>query len=159
MKTDSDKDILVVSVENEISNTASSDGDGSPGHIPATSSGLSLTGSGELPYHFGNTGHSNNDGDILNRASEDVWEVNYREAAIFLEEGKNNDKFLHHPRNREALAAYLLVHSRLFNVIDLFVSMVVLMLGFIELHVPVKVHSSVELCGLVVMSIQLYLKV
>ena len=36
------------------------------------------------------------------------------------------------------------------------------MLGFIEqddiIHVPILVHSSVELCGLVVMSIQLYLK-
>ena len=27
-----------------------------------------------------------------------AWEVNYREAAIFLEEGQNNDKFIHHPR-------------------------------------------------------------
>jgi hypothetical protein len=38
-----------------------------------------------------------------------AWEVNYREAAIFLEEGENNDKFLHHPRDIEALPAYLLV--------------------------------------------------
>lgn len=29
---------------------------------------------------------------------ERAWEVNYREAAIFLEEGQNNDKFIHHPR-------------------------------------------------------------
>ena len=30
--------------------------------------------------------------------SQKAWEVNYREAAIFLEEGQNNDKFIHHPR-------------------------------------------------------------
>jgi two pore calcium channel protein 1 len=42
-----------------------------------------------------------------------AWEVNYREAAIFLEEGENNDKFLHHPRDFEALPAYLLVSSRI----------------------------------------------
>ena len=30
--------------------------------------------------------------------SRRAWEVNYREAAIFLEEGQNNDKFIHHPR-------------------------------------------------------------
>jgi hypothetical protein len=38
-----------------------------------------------------------------------AWEINYREAAIFLDEGENNDKFLHHPRDIEALPAYLLV--------------------------------------------------
>jgi hypothetical protein len=41
--------------------------------------------------------------------SRAAWEVNYREAAIFLDEGENNDKFLHHPRDIEALPAYLLV--------------------------------------------------
>ena len=51
-----------------------------------------------------------------------TWEVNYREAAIFLEEGQNNDKFIHHPRDREALPAYLLVHSAWFNAIDLVVT-------------------------------------
>ena len=92
----------------------------------------------------------------------------FREAAIFLEEGQNNDKFLHHPRDRESLPAYLLVHSWWFNVIDLCVSLVILLLGFIEqdsstdiiyiFQVPILVHSSIELCGLVLMSVQLYLK-
>lgn len=191
----SDKEILVLSDENDNSASASSDVDGPlvsphqsgqhslsvPDPSSATSSRLSLTGSGDLPFQSGNTGRSNIDSDILNRelfsagesqASKDftshAWEVNYREAAIFLEEGENNDKFLHHPRDREALPAYLLVHSRFFNIIDLCVSMVVLMLGFIEhdkssstkgiLQVPIIVHSSIELCGLVLMSVQLYLK-
>ena len=151
-----------------------------------SSSRLSLTGSGstvDLPFHSGNTGRSNNGVDVFNRElrgagdeaadlSEEVtskaWEVNYREAAIFLEEGENNDKFLHHPRDRESLPAYLLVHSRWFNIIDLCVSLVVLMLGFIEqdsssnsikiLQVPIVVHSSIELCGLALMAVQLYLK-
>jgi len=36
------------------------------------------------------------------------WESNYKEAAIFLEEGENNDKFSHHPRSYDHLPAYLL---------------------------------------------------
>ena len=147
-------------------------------HSHSSGSRLSLNGSGagDLPYHSGNTGRSNNGVDASNRElfnsaetpspSEEItsqaWEVNYREAAIFLEEGQNNDKFLHHPRDREALPAYLLVHSRFFNLIDLCVSLVVLLLGFIEqnelFQVPIQVHSSIELCGLLLMSIQLYLK-
>ena len=31
--------------------------------------------------------------------SQGTWEINYREAAIFLEEGQNNDKFIYHPRS------------------------------------------------------------
>ena len=170
MKSDSDQEILVLSDENKNSARASSSSHHA-GHLTlpdssATSSTMSLTGSGDLPFHSGNTGRSNVDCDILERAPEDVtshsWEINYREAAIFLEEGENNVKFLHHPRDRKALTAYLLVHSRVFNFIDICVSMGVLMLSFIEhddiIHVPITVHSSVELCGLVVMSMQLYLK-
>ena len=100
--------------------------DSSRSSLQSSGSRLSLNGSGDLPFHSGNTGRSNNGVDASNRElfnsaeaptppSEEVthqaWEVNYREAAIFLEEGQNNDKFLHHPRDREALPAYLLVHS------------------------------------------------
>ncbi|KAK8732767.1 hypothetical protein OTU49_006915, partial [Cherax quadricarinatus] len=41
------------------------------------------------------------------------WEMNYHEAAIFLEEGENNDKFNSHPRDRNALPAYLVTHKPL----------------------------------------------
>ena len=105
--------------------------------------------------------------------------MNYREAAIFLEEGQNNDKFIHHPRyyllscaktnvstcrDRDALPAYLLVHSAWFNAIDLATSLVVLGLGFVEdtksdaVQVPIVVHSSVELCALLLLTIMLFLR-
>ena len=60
------------------------------------------------------------------------WEVNYKEAAIFLEEGLNNDKFTHHPRCQEALPAYLLVHNNWFHVFDVSAALVLLTLGFFE---------------------------
>lgn len=134
---------------------------------------------GDLPYQSGNTGRSNNEALVYRELftpgeplpeefTNQAWEINYREAAIFLEEGQNNDKFLHHPRDRESLPAYLLVHSQWFNMIDLAVSVVILALGFVEqdasrekiyfFQVPILVHSSIELCGLVLMSVQLFLK-
>ena len=67
-------------------------------------------------------------------------------------------------RDQAALPAYLLVHSRWFNAIDLATSLVLLGLGFVEdtkkeiVYVPILVHSSIELCALTLMSIQLFLK-
>ena len=34
------------------------------------------------------------------------WRLNSREAAIFLQEGSDNDKFKTHPRSHDALPAY-----------------------------------------------------
>ena len=191
-RKDSDKETLVEEDDNENSINFSLQSEDversqptlslpeSPHNV--SSSSLSLAGSSDLPYHSGNTGRSNNEEDVFNRelfssqetasgppeVPRETWEINYREAAIFLEEGKNNDKFLHHPRDREALPAYLLVHSQWFNIIDLCVSLVILLLGFVEqdsgteqipfLKVPIQVHSSIELCGLILMIVQLYLK-
>merc|ERR1712223_143905 len=86
------------------------------------------------------------------------WESNYKEAAIFLEEGENNDKFSHHPRSFDALPAYLLVHNKWFNIGDLCAALVLLCLGFVEepcmtiFRVPVQVHASIELCSLVLIA-------
>ena len=185
-RQDSDKQILVE--EDHIDNSPTVSEKENRLQLPesplnVSNSSLSLAGSGDLPFHSANTGRSNQEEDVFNRelfspqdetaghsdeVTGETWEINYREAAIFLEEGKNNDKFLHHPRDREALPAYLLVHSRWFNIIDLCVSLVILMLGFVEqddgteeisyLKVPIQVHSSIELCGLILMSVQLFLK-
>jgi len=186
-RKDSDKEILVEEDDTDNSPRVSQKENRLqiPPESPLNVSGssLSLAGSGDLPFHSANTGRSNHDEDVFNRElfsaqdesvsnplelTGETWEINYREAAIFLEEGKNNDKFLHHPRDREALPAYLLVHSRWFNIIDLCVSLVILMLGFVEqnegteeipwLKVPIQVHSSIELCGLILMIVQLFLK-
>ena len=67
-------------------------------------------------------------------------------------------------RDRDALPAYLLVHSAWFNAIDLATSLVVLGLGFVEdtksdaVQVPIVVHSSVELCALLLLTIMLFLR-
>lgn len=62
------------------------------------------------------------------------------------------------------MPAYLLVHSGWFNSIDLATSLVVLGLGFVEdtksdaVQVPIIVHSSVELCALLLLIIMLFLR-
>ena len=41
---------------------------------------------------------SRGEGEAAEEETRQAWGVNYREAAIFLQEGQNNDKFIHHPR-------------------------------------------------------------
>jgi len=150
---------------------------------PSTSSNLSSrrtstsSTSTSLPNKIGNTARSSSEevarerelrsrgeGEAAEEETRQAWGVNYREAAIFLQEGQNNDKFIHHPRDRDALPAYLLVHSGWFNAIDLVTSLVILALGFVEdtktdeVQVPLIVHTSVELCALLLLSIQLFLR-
>ena len=98
--------------------------------------------------------HENGDAEAPAYLRNQQWETNYKEAAIFLEEGENNDKFSHHPRSRDALPAYLLVHNKWFHVLDLSAALVLLVLGFFEepttdrLTVPPQIHAITELCTL-----------
>ena len=92
--------------------------------------------------------------------AEQHWEMNYHEAAIFLEvcsmsyigtvcmiivckavennrflfhqEGENNEKFDSHPHNSEALPAYLLVHNGWYYGLDLMTSLILLILAGVE---------------------------
>lgn len=125
----------------------------------------------DLPNMVGNTARRN-DGALLlldNATPTFVgrnaqWSSNYKEASIFLEEGQNNDKFSHHPRSFDALPAYLLVHNTWFNLLDLAASLLLLVLGFFErpclekLQVPPQVHGAVELCALILVGVQVFLK-
>ncbi|KAM0727680.1 Two pore calcium channel protein 1 [Formica fusca] len=92
------------------------------------------------------------------------WEMNYHEAAIFLEEGRNNEKFDSHPKHPEDLPAYLLVHNSCYNGLDLMTSLILLSLAFVEepslplFKVPVWVHGSVELLALITIGVELALK-
>ncbi|KAH0955047.1 hypothetical protein HN011_005174 [Eciton burchellii] len=92
------------------------------------------------------------------------WEMNYHKAAIFLEEGRNNEKFDSHPRHPEDLPAYLLVHNSWYNGLDLLISLILLSLAFIEkpalplFQVPVWVHGTVELLALITIGVELALK-
>ena len=64
--------------------------------------------------------------------TNDVWKMNYNEAAIYLEEGYNNDKFDYHPKSRSSLPAYLVVHNTWFYLLDLFATLLLLSLAFFE---------------------------
>ncbi|KAK4010715.1 two pore calcium channel protein 1 [Daphnia magna] len=92
------------------------------------------------------------------------WELNYREAAIFLEEGINNDKLTSHPSCHEALPAYLLVHNKWYYALDFAASLLLILLTFTEkpanplFRLPVGVHSSMELMALVIVSVELIMK-
>ncbi|XP_076256242.1 two pore calcium channel protein 1-like isoform X2 [Rhynchophorus ferrugineus] len=94
----------------------------------------------------------------------DHWEMNYHEAAIFLEEGENNEKFDSHPRHPSALPAYLLVHNKWYYGFDLLFSIILLLLAFVEepavdqFELPPIVHSILELVCLGVIGAELALK-
>lgn len=71
-------------------------------------------------------------GEIQGERLSKCWQLNYHEAAIFLEEGENNDKLDYHPCSRQALPAYLVVHNRLFYCLDLLAASVLMGLAFME---------------------------
>ncbi|TNN29659.1 Two pore calcium channel protein 1 [Liparis tanakae] len=113
------------------------------------------------------------------------WEMNYQEAAIYLQEGENNDKFCTHPRNPRALAAYLFAHNHLFYMMELLTGLLLMMLSLCEapavpslrldvyvsadaqthnssshaqLSVKVPVHATLELLALVMVAFELCMK-
>ena len=73
----------------------------------------------------------------LNRAlsSSDLnwqWERNYREAAIYLDEGRRNEKFELHPSDSRVLPYYFLAHTTVYNLVQLVASLVLLFLSIFE---------------------------
>ncbi|XP_078106744.1 two pore channel protein 1 isoform X1 [Sander vitreus] len=92
------------------------------------------------------------------------WEMNYQEAAIYLQEGENNDKFFTHPRNPKALAAYLFAHNHLFYMMELLTGLLLMMLSLCEapavpsLRLDVYVHATLELLALVIVAFELCMK-
>ncbi|XP_031330595.1 uncharacterized protein LOC116161399 [Photinus pyralis] len=72
------------------------------------------------------------DNDQEMERGEGNWEMNYHEAAIFLEEGQNNEKFDSHPRHPNDLPAYLLVHNAWYYGLDLIMSIIILLLALVE---------------------------
>ncbi|CAL8327189.1 unnamed protein product [Arctogadus glacialis] len=92
------------------------------------------------------------------------WEMNYQEAAIYLQEGENNDKFFTHPRNPKALAAYLFAHNHLFYMMELLTALLLMVLSLSEapavpsLRLDVYVHATLELLALVMVAFELCMK-
>ena len=50
------------------------------------------------------------------------------------QEGENNEKFINHPSSYDQLPAYLLVHNKWFNFLDLGAAIILLALGWVEEH-------------------------
>ena len=60
------------------------------------------------------------------------WQLNYKEAAIFLQEAEHNDKYNTHPRDHEALPAYEVAHNKWFHLLDFLAALLVLVLAVCE---------------------------
>ncbi|XP_023674431.1 two pore channel protein 1 isoform X4 [Paramormyrops kingsleyae] len=92
------------------------------------------------------------------------WEMNYQEAAIYLQEGENNDKFFTHPRNRKALTAYLFAHNHGFYMMELTTGLLLMVLSMCEapavpsLRLDVYVHAPLELLALAMVAFELCMK-
>uniref|UniRef100_A0A7N8YI87 Two pore segment channel 1 n=1 Tax=Mastacembelus armatus TaxID=205130 RepID=A0A7N8YI87_9TELE len=90
--------------------------------------------------------------------------MNYQEAAIYLQEGENNDKFFSHPRHPKALAAYLFAHNHVFYMMELLTGLLLMMLSLCEapavpsLRLDVYVHATLELLALVMVAFELCMK-
>lgn len=92
------------------------------------------------------------------------WDTRYQEAAIYLQEGKNNDKFYTHPRDPKALAAYLFAHNHLFYLLELSTGLLLLLLSLCEapavpfLRLDIYVHATLELLALALVVFELGMK-
>ncbi|XP_061183466.1 two pore channel protein 1-like [Saccostrea echinata] len=113
---------------------------------------------GNMGYEFPISEH------MSRRENRKLWELNYQEAAIFLQEGENNDKFYTHPRSCNALPAYQIAHHQWFKVLDLVAALGLLFLAACErpavpfLTLPVGVHGSLEILGQLILALQLAIK-
>lgn len=101
---------------------------------------------------------------VQNVTLRQSWEMNYQEAAIYLQEGENNDKFFTHPRNPKALSAYLFAHNHLFYIMELLTGLLLMTLSLCEapavpsLRLDVYVHATLELLALVMVAFELCMK-
>lgn len=97
-------------------------------------------------------------------SSQQSWEMNFQEAAIYLQEGENNDKFFTHPKNPRALNAYLFVHNHLFYLMELLTGILLMLLSLSEapavpsLRLDVYVHATLELLALAMVAFELCMK-
>ncbi|XP_052230503.1 two pore calcium channel protein 1-like isoform X2 [Dreissena polymorpha] len=93
------------------------------------------------------------------------WKLNHLEAAIYLQEGENHEKFFTHPASHyQALHAYQIAHSTWLNVLDFVAAVAILLLAACErpavdlLRLPIWAHGSLEILMLVVLSLELGIK-
>ncbi|XP_065190162.1 two pore channel protein 1-like [Sycon ciliatum] len=90
------------------------------------------------------------------------WEARYQEAAIYLQEGFENDSFASHPRDASSMQAYRFVHT--FHILDVSAAILLMALALVEfpavdkLQMPTQGHALVELLLLVVLAMDLFMR-
>ncbi|KAI2568136.1 two pore segment channel 1, partial [Homo sapiens] len=121
-----------------------------------TPSGLDSTNGGSYAIHDSQAPSLSSGGESSPSSPAHNWEMNYQEAAIYLQEGENNDKFFTHPKDAKALAAYLFAHNHLFYLMELATALLLLLLSLCEapavpaLRLGIYVHATLELFALMV---------
>ena len=94
-----------------------------------------MSGSKLLPHKFGDSGksssvdlekdanlHLQKEGKVPDDLMNRLWHVNYREAAIYLHEGRRNNHFQKHPKNIAALRLHLLINNPVYQIINFILS-------------------------------------
>ncbi|XP_028679851.1 two pore channel protein 1 isoform X1 [Erpetoichthys calabaricus] len=128
-------------------------------HRPANGGNYDITNS-TLPVPTGGAQNMQTQYGMLRQS----WEMNYQEAAIYLQEGENNDKFFTHPKNPKALAAYLFAHNHIFYMMELTTGLLLMVLSLCEapavptLRLDVYIHATLELFALVMVAFELCMK-
>lgn len=89
--------------------------------------------------------------------------THFKEAAIYLNEGIENEKFINHPSSLYSYYGYIIVHNWAYYFFIPFIAFLLLLLTFIEqptfVHIPLKVTPFIELFLLIILSIDVVLKV
>ena len=55
-----------------------------------------------------------------------------QEAAIYLKEGVENEKLLHHPTDAKSYWAYMMIHHPAYYIIEVVVCVLLMLLAFLE---------------------------
>lgn len=70
-----------------------------------------------------------------------------QEAALYIHEGENNEKFASHPNGRLSKFAYHIVHSKWFYFTDFIATVLLMLLAFIEdppvVNIPEEIKTVV----------------
>ena len=56
----------------------------------------------------------------------------FQEAAIYVQEGEDNEKFVHHPTNRQSKVAFKILHHPAYYITHLIVTILLMLLALAE---------------------------
>ncbi|XP_032096392.1 two pore calcium channel protein 1 isoform X2 [Sapajus apella] len=158
---------MAVSLDDDVPLILTLDEGGSAPLAPSNSLGqeeLPSKNGGSYAIHDSQVPSLSSGGESSPSSPAHNWEMNYQEAAIYLQEGENNDKFFTHPKDAKALAAYLFAHNHLFYLMELATALLLLLLSLCEapavpvLRLGIYVHATLELFALMVVVFELCMK-